>query len=720
MLEPRLVVNQCYILHESMGEDSFCELWRATSIYSATQFLIRFLKDKPELEAKSGEFRRLAMACYSINAPAIMDFVEVESFEGRSFIASEYGGQKNLLVYFSSCPRVRLEHACRFIIELGQGLGAFHKRGIVYACLNAENVLVTTPSGHVDSIRLQKPGYPVFLPLIAESDQKAIFENYGYLSPEAKAGLQLDRRSDIYSLAILFFRFIVGKMPYGSAKRAREGSVCLSYVAKAFARREVPDVVTRIILKALRKDPRQRQSEVIELIAGLRAFMDERRRENLAHGGIDPLAELETLNLDKDRVDATQAVRSLDTADYFRAISEAYTAPVHEEAARLFPVNDFASPEEVERIEEGEAEGAEDDGRPSVEEWMGDAADAVYREEASRRKGGEPRGKPKAAASPPPEAVPLSPPPAMPEPAKAAPVAAKARTEKPAIAPPEPAAKEEEEFALVLNPVTLPLEPPLPRPADEREEALETEIKMLVEPQALVYASDPAPVRVQKKQVGKSRNVDSGGISWRPAAASPKIVAEGMESAFLHAFKGFGAFRFIQEPPPGPDLVAFARVFASFRARGLVVDLGELRKGADSTDLLRSLRESLATGLSYESPQARRALARRLAGLDELGAFRAPPLGKLLFGMDGEEPDPDRIETSEGAMALARTLASLGRRRRPLVLTLRGGEAMGPSAHAVLVDLARLAPIAPFCCFVFYKPEPVPSWHVLSKLTKKN
>jgi hypothetical protein len=41
---------------------------------------------------------------------------------------------------------------------------------------------------------------------------------------------------------------------------------------------------------------------------------------------------------------------------------------------------------------------------------------------------------------------------------------------------------------------------------------------------------------------------------------------------------------------------------------------------------------------------------------------------------------------------------------------------MGRSAHDVLVELARLAPIASFCCFAFYKPAPVPEWHVLSRL----
>ena len=308
MLEPRVVVNQCYILQEHLGEDSFFELWSATSIYSATRFLLRFLKERVELEACMPFFRKTAMDCYSITAPAVMDFIEVEHFEGRSFIASEYRGEKSLLTVLTAGPTTGLEHACRYIIELGQGLDAFHKRGIVYRCLSAENVLVTKTGDRVESIRVQKPGYSAFLDCIEAGDDRSIIENYGYMSPESKAGLIEDKRSDIYSLGVHFFRFITGRLPFSTSSRARSGSVCLSYVARAFARRDVPAAVTRIVLKTLRKNPRQRYSEAIELIAELRAFMDERRRELLALGKMDPLAELTTLNLGRERVDATQAV----------------------------------------------------------------------------------------------------------------------------------------------------------------------------------------------------------------------------------------------------------------------------------------------------------------------------------------------------------------------------------------------------------------------------
>jgi serine/threonine protein kinase len=676
MLEPRLVINECYILQEKLGEDSFCELWRATSIYAATEFLLRFIKEREGLADRMGAFRASAMDCYSIGAPAVQDFVEVEREAERYFIASEYGGQRNLLDAYGGSPRIRLEYACRFIIELGQGLDAFHKRGLVYRCLNAENVLVTRSGDHIETIRVQKPGYAPFLPLLGEGDGKAAMESFSYMAPEAKAGGTVDRRADIYSLGVHLFRFLTGKLPYSTIRRARSGSVSLDYAARAFTRRGVPEPVARTALKALRRDPGLRHGEALELIAELRVFVDERRRELLARGEVDPLAELATLNLAKDRVDATQAVKSLDTADYFRSIAETPRGPESVEQALLFPVQDFAQAAEVDRLEATEAEGAEDDSSLSPDDYLARAYKAVSGETVSRRPGvtliapagpaPKPRKVPEETAGPK-AAVPAAPvPPATPA------VAASS------VAPPSQA---------VAEPTPLPVG---------------------------AFASDP-PSRRRRKQ-GLPENVDAGGVSWRPDAAPPDAVVAGMESAFARAFKGAGAFRFIQEPTPGPGAVAFARVFARFRARGLVADLGTLPAGADATDLLRALRASLAAGLSYEAVQAQSVLARRLGALDSYGAFKAAPLGTLLYGKDGPEPDPEWLESTEGSMRVALCIAALGRRRRPLVLTMRGGEAIGRSAHAILVELARLAPIATFCCFVFYVPARVPSWHVLSKL----
>ena len=583
MLEPRTVVNQCYILQERLWEDSFCELWRATSIYSATRFLLRFFKERPEIETRSKDFRSLAMDCYSIAAPAVLDFVEVERFEGRSFIASEYSGEMSLLTSLKAHPTTLLEHACRFIIELGQGLDAFNKRGIIYRSLNAENVLVTRTGDLIETIRIQKPGYFPLLPLLMENETRALMENYGYMSPEAKEGKVLDRRSDIYSLGIHFFRFIVGRLPYAGAKRARYGSVNLSYVARSFERRDVPKPVTRIVLKALRKDPNQRYGGALELIAELRAFMDERRRELLAQGEVDPLAELSTLNLGRERLDATQAVKSLETADYFRAMSEAYISPSADKPLRLFPVQDFVNPEEVEKFETLESEGEEDDGRPSSESFIEEAEGVVAKETFSQRRNAIPRSIEKTPIIKIPSEPMVE---AVPEAAPPIPIETKLRpeTKKTAESPGQPSFAEEG-FKLDLAPY-IPVDAVDAEAPASLEPAWTTDLTQVkgidegFEPEAAIdispelaleaedastvgaFASDEAPLRKRKRKAEKAK-VDAGGIAWRQDAASPQVVAEGMESAFFAFLQRYGSLSLHPRAAPWPRC---GRLCENFRA----------------------------------------------------------------------------------------------------------------------------------------------------------
>ena len=90
MLKERMVINDCYILQSRIGEDSYTEHWIATAIFSATEFLLRFLKGECEGKGLAADFRHDAIKSYQVQGLQIEDFIEIESFEGRTFISSEY------------------------------------------------------------------------------------------------------------------------------------------------------------------------------------------------------------------------------------------------------------------------------------------------------------------------------------------------------------------------------------------------------------------------------------------------------------------------------------------------------------------------------------------------------------------------------------------------------------------------------------------------------
>jgi len=668
-MQTRTVINECYIVRERLGEDGFCELWRATSVFNATEFLLRFFKPLPALEEAIPKIRADIMASYAISNPAVTDVVDFEQYEGRYFIASAYAGQKSLRTLFHDGVSFGLEELCRYILELAQGVDAFHNLGIIYRCFNSENALFQIRQGRAEVVQVQKPGYASFLDLLRASDPEDWMESWAYVAPEIKKGIGVpEPRADVYSLGIHLFRFLTGKLPFSEETDfVRNEAASLVHVAKALLRRGVPEALVRISLRALRPDPSRRYPDCVRFIADLRAFTDERRALWLRKGGVDPLAEIETLNRSGARIGASQIVRSLDTADYFRLLSEAPPETAKAPASHSFPFSRFSDPGAVQNLENVEAL-VRDQGDRAEDAYIAEARKVVLRE-------------PWAVA----EDIPAV--------DSSVVTGSEDSEEAPGIV--EPSAEVVETSADAGGASLEPGKEPI-GPAHEGETG------------NLVMEA-PRP---------RKRALLSGtaGIAWKGGRMPRGSLVGGLEEALARAGHGRGTFRFVEEPS-GEVAAALGRAIIRFRDEALVLDLGAFPEGADATDFLRLLRKPLARAMSGESRKTLRLFGKRLEASGGETVLAAPPLGNALFGLDRPEPDPDFLDTGEGAVLVARSVLGFGRRTRPLMLFCRDGGTIGKSAHRILLELAALSPFAPFCCVVFFTGgREAPEWHVLSKL----
>jgi hypothetical protein len=403
----------------------------------------------------------------------------------------------------------------------------------------------------------------------------------------------------------------------------------------------------------------------VRFVAELRDFTDERRAQWLKKSGIDPLANLETLNRAGGKIGASQIMRSLDTADYFRLISEAPAEKVDVKPARVFPFTGFSDPGAVKHLEAGEA-GASDPGSLEEDEYLREARRAVSRE-------------PWAVT----EEIPLDDP------------ALEDRSESDESDAPKDAAQIEVERVA-------------------KEAAAAAKAKLTEE-----LGGEAEGLLIELPGPRGRAALEAGGIAWKGSRFHQDNLVETLESAFGRAKHGRGTFRFVQEPTYGPVAAALGRAIARFRADSFVLDTGAFPKQADATDFLRMVRLPLARVLGGENVRTQRMLSKRLSKTGGELVWAAAPLGTVLYGMDRPEPDPDFIDSAEGAELISRALLAFGRRTKPIVLIFRGSEHVGPSAHRILLELARIAPLSPVCCFVFFRRgTDVPEWHVLSGLDR--
>jgi serine/threonine protein kinase len=669
MIEERDIVNECYILRERVGEDTFSEWWRASAIFVASNFLLRFIKDGFVTdEATSKAFLKLARKRINIVSPAILSLVEVDRFKDRFFIASEYDGHKNLRTILDSGRRFTVEHACRLVIELAEGVGTFHQRDEAFGVLTPEGIVVHGFGDRIDEIKLLLPGYEPFFASILEDRVEDFKQTWGYASPELKRGKPSDQKSDLYSLGVLLFRLLTGKLPYGSRSgiRVRTRSASPAHIAAALARRGIPRELTTTTVRALRKNPLLRHDDIMVFITELRSILDVRREAWIKAGKVDPIADLATLNLKKAKADAREIVRSLETVNYFRYLGDSG------DVAELSPIETIEADEEVIELEEIEAEQGDDDDTIATEAYV----EAGYQV-------AEGRSRKNAKTTPPSPAI------AAKEPARAPGQAPVTEVATPGPKPAGQPVKEPEKHRATAPSVS---------PGSEYFSSAETVtvVSHTVAP-GFVAAGQPGVPEKSVQDYSRANDRRSAGnpndpVYWKHAGGSPMDVAEKLNQAVVQAAEGNGIVRFIQDPDSGESARIVAAALDALRTATLMIDMGALPPGAGIDQLVNRLGSALGPGSMPE---------------------RKP----------GASRSADRSSVTKSTRALAERVADAlvarSDRARPLVIIARGTSTVAPSAHRFFVELASRAIHAPLCAFLFFGAEPIPKWHVLASMRTK-
>jgi serine/threonine protein kinase len=349
MLQEQTVVGDCYIIQSRVGEDACSELWMATAIFSAKRFLLRFLKPEHASAEKIGMLRKRAIESYHIRGEFIKDFVELEYFDGRLFISSEFYDERTLAEFFSFGYTMSLVHICKSIRMLAQGLLCFHEVGILYGNLSPENIVAEIRGREIVSLKIVKPS------LHCESDSFAS----AYLAPECKAGKTPSIGSDIYSLGILVVCFITGSLPFEDGDVSKLNP-SLRYVTNALFRRGIPEKLVRIVLGMLMPSLPARYDSCAALLSDLQHFMSFPEqavpREPLpgeTRSGSAP----------------TASFRSFDTTNYFDSLANGENSLEHA-YERVYPVKKIDDLSDAEKTEREEMRILPEEGGWSIDDYI--------------------------------------------------------------------------------------------------------------------------------------------------------------------------------------------------------------------------------------------------------------------------------------------------------------------------------------------------------------
>lgn len=219
--------------------------------------------------------RECSLVCQLEHPNTIQFFDYGQSQNGDLFIVMEYVEGNSLADILEAEAPLSQERVVFILHQICGALEEAHRRGIVHRDLKPQNIMLTTRAGQADFVKLLDFG--IAKSQSSEGAQASLLTQQGtvlgtpaYMSPEQFRGGLADTRSDIYSLGLIAYEMLTGKRPFHSDTpwgwaTQHMTAEPLPFEAHAVAAR-TPHAMKTAILRALAKDPSERQASARQLL----------------------------------------------------------------------------------------------------------------------------------------------------------------------------------------------------------------------------------------------------------------------------------------------------------------------------------------------------------------------------------------------------------------------------------------------------------------------
>ena len=307
-------VSHYQVIHE-IGSGGMGEVYLAQDTRLGRRVALKLLptylsKDEDRL----GRFEQEARTASALNHPNVCVIHEVgDTAEGRQYIAMEYVDGVTLRQHIEVAP-LKLGEVLDVAVQIASGLAAAHEVGIVHRDIKPENIMMRR-DGYVKVLDFglakltgqEATAVATTAGARVKTETGMVMGTSSYMSPEQARGLPVDARTDIWSLGVVLYEMVSGKLPFpgetGSDVIAsiltREPPSLSDYASN------VPDELEKIVRKSLRKNREKRFQSIKDLQIELNDL-----RQNLQFK-----AKLEGSTSDQHRIQTADENRAKQTLE---------------------------------------------------------------------------------------------------------------------------------------------------------------------------------------------------------------------------------------------------------------------------------------------------------------------------------------------------------------------------------------------------------------------
>lgn len=290
------MLDDRYEILEVIGTGGMAVVYKAMCHRLNRYVAVKILRD--EL-ANDEEFRKRfqteAQAVAMLSHPNIVSVYDVSHSDGVEYIVMELIEGVTLMQYMKKKGALGWKEALHFAVQISKALEHAHEKGIVHRDIKPQNIMILKDG----TIKVADFG----IAALESAQEKKSDQTVGsvhYIAPEQARGEQPDPRSDIYSLGVVMYVMLTGKMPYDgdTAEQVAMKHITGHPVPPQELNPDIPEELAAITLKAMNSDINARYQSASELLRDLEDFRKQQAAANLGSGSDEDVEILDVITPD--------------------------------------------------------------------------------------------------------------------------------------------------------------------------------------------------------------------------------------------------------------------------------------------------------------------------------------------------------------------------------------------------------------------------------------
>ncbi|QCN92905.1 Stk1 family PASTA domain-containing Ser/Thr kinase [Ethanoligenens harbinense] len=260
-----------YAIQEVIGVGGMAIVYKAYDEIDDRVVAVKVLKDEYlSNEDFKRRFKNESKAIAMLSHPNIVKVYDVSLDERLQYIVMEYVDGITLKEYIDQQHVLTWKEAVHFTVQILRALQHAHEKGIVHRDIKPQNIMMLEDG----TIKVADFG----IARMANSETRTMTDkaigSVHYISPEQASGSRTDEKSDIYSLGVMLYEMLTGKLPFDS-----ENAVSVAIMQMQTDPRrprelnpDIPEGLEEITLRAMQKEPARRYVSAAAMLADINAF----------------------------------------------------------------------------------------------------------------------------------------------------------------------------------------------------------------------------------------------------------------------------------------------------------------------------------------------------------------------------------------------------------------------------------------------------------------